>query len=143
MKRILLSSSLLLLFTIFNVCAQENEMIKLTLPSGENVYYELTAKVSVTTGSNGEIKVAAANQSLVSPSGTKLVFTRGATVEPAYMRGDVNGDGDVNISDVTDLIDILLSGAAALQAADCDEDGNVNISDVTELIDYLLSGGWR
>ena len=26
--------------------------------------------------------------------------------------------------------------------ADCDQDGEINIADVTSLIDYLLSGNW-
>ena len=59
----------------------------------------------------------------------------------AYQRGDVDGDGNVNISDVTALIDYLLSGDAAnvnTANADCDEDGNINIADVTALIDQLL-----
>ena len=57
-------------------------------------------------------------------------------------RGDVNYDKNVNISDVTDLIDILLGGQTAPATADCNQDGNVNIADVTSLIDYLLSGSW-
>ena len=63
----------------------------------------------------------------------------------ASTRGDVDGDGSVNISDVTALIDYLLSGNASginVSAADCDQDNSVNISDVTSLIDYLLSGSW-
>ena len=65
--------------------------------------------------------------------------------KPAVTRGDVNGDGSVNISDVTTLIDYLLSGNASginVTAADCNQDGSVNISDVTCLIDYLLGGNW-
>ena len=65
--------------------------------------------------------------------------------KPDVTRGDVNGDGSVNISDVTALIDYLLSGNASgvnVSAADCNQDGSVNISDVTGLIDYLLSGSW-
>lgn len=60
--------------------------------------------------------------------------------------GDVNSDGYVNISDVTSLIDYLLSGNPSginLKGADCNIDGNINISDVTTLIDYLLSGKWQ
>ena len=59
--------------------------------------------------------------------------------------GDVNCDGFVNISDVTDLIDYLLSGngSSVSQAnADCDKDCIINIADVTTLIDFLLSGWW-
>ena len=59
------------------------------------------------------------------------------------LRGDVNKDGQVNISDVTALIDILLSGETPPQSADCNQDNSVNISDVTSLIDYLLSGTWN
>lgn len=59
------------------------------------------------------------------------------------LRGDVNKDGQVNISDVTALIDILLSGETPPQSADCNQDSSVNIADVTSLIDYLLSGTWN
>ena len=60
-----------------------------------------------------------------------------------FLRGDVDGDGNVSISDVTALIDYLLSNDATgidTDAADCDEDGSISISDVTALIDSLLIG---
>ena len=58
------------------------------------------------------------------------------------MRGDVNQDQAVNITDVTVLIDLLLGGGQAPAEADCNLDGGVSITDVTVLIDYLLSGVW-
>ena len=62
---------------------------------------------------------------------------------PAFQLGDVNHDGDVNIADVTALIDLLLGGGAISNpATDCNQDGDVNIADVSTLIDYLLSGSW-
>ena len=64
---------------------------------------------------------------------------------PQFVRGDVNNDGTVNISDVTALIDYILSHDATginLQAADCNQDENINISDVTALIDFILSHNW-
>ena len=66
-------------------------------------------------------------------------------VEPTFLRGDVNDDGSVDIVDVSDLIDYVLSGDATginLLAADCDQDGSVSISDVSAIIDYVLSGVW-
>ena len=63
----------------------------------------------------------------------------------SFQRGDVNGDGQVKIGDVTSLINYLLSDDASginLQAADCDQNGQVKIGDVTALINYLLSGTW-
>ncbi len=60
----------------------------------------------------------------------------------AEVKGDINGDGEVTIGDVTALIDMLLSGDANHPQADCNNDSEVTIGDVTALIDYLLSGSW-
>ena len=63
-----------------------------------------------------------------------------ATV-PTVKKGDVNNDGEVSISDVTTLIDYLLSGNIEdinPQAADVDGNNDISISDVTALIDMLL-----
>ena len=57
--------------------------------------------------------------------------------------GDVDGDGAVNISDVTTLINYLLSHNDSLivkDNCDVDDDGLIAISDVTALINKLLSG---
>ena len=77
----------------------------------------------------------------------------GGTSNPGYFtgnsvtaRGDVNGDGSVNISDVTALIDYLLTGDASginMSGADTNQDSSINISDVTVIIDYLLTGSWN
>ncbi len=56
--------------------------------------------------------------------------------------GDTNGDGKINISDVTNLINYLLSGDTSgidIANADLNGDGKVNIADITELINILLS----
>jgi len=61
------------------------------------------------------------------------------------MRGDVNNDQNVDINDVTALINYVLTGNATgvnMTNANCDLQGNVDISDVTTLISYLLSGNW-
>ena len=59
------------------------------------------------------------------------------------LRGDVNSDGFVNITDVTSLINRLLNGPAPTiseENADANNDGSVTIADVTALISSLLSG---
>jgi len=63
--------------------------------------------------------------------------------EPTAVRGDVDGDGKVNIDDVTMIIDCLLQGTEPTgEGADCYVDGKLNIDDVTALIDFLLNGVW-
>ena len=59
------------------------------------------------------------------------------------LTGDVDGNGKVTISDVTDMIDQLLGSSNpsfAIDDADIDGDAKFTISDVTALIDILLSG---
>ena len=80
-------------------------------------------------------------QSFSIPAGGYQVYYNG---EPAvdFLLGDVNNDGEVNISDITKLIDILLDGTiddSLLQRADVNNDGEVNISDISKIIDILLN----
>ena len=60
-----------------------------------------------------------------------------------FLLGDVNGDGVVNIADVTILISAVLSNDVSgidVRAADVNADGSVNIADVTIVISMALSG---
>lgn len=91
------------------------------------------------------------NYVLTIPARSIIIYTLGEDVEElnfnytiaggsSFIVGDVNGDNNVNIADVTALIDLLLSGGETPDAADVNGDLNVNIGDVTALIDKLLSG---
>ena len=54
---------------------------------------------------------------------------------------DANGDGEINIADVSYIIDVILNGqSAAAAACDANGDGEVNIADVSTVIDAILSG---
>lgn len=55
--------------------------------------------------------------------------------------GDVNDDGEVNISDVSILIDVMLGADVSEEISsrvDVNGDGEVNISDISDIIDYIL-----
>ena len=61
--------------------------------------------------------------------------------QPPFINGDVNNDGEVNISDINALTDYILTGNGSninLQAADCNKDGEINISDINALINIIL-----
>ncbi|MBQ6079194.1 MAG: dockerin type I repeat-containing protein [Muribaculaceae bacterium] len=66
-----------------------------------------------------------------------LKFVKGGAPEP--IKGDVNGDGEVNISDVNAVIDAILSSSSGNEAADVNKDGEVNISDINAVIDIILN----
>ena len=62
------------------------------------------------------------------------------TAKNASQRGDINGDGLVNVADVTALIQIVLNSTPAdLSVADLSGDGQVNVADVTTLIQLVLN----
>ena len=64
------------------------------------------------------------------------------TAKNAGLRGDVNGDGEVNISDVTLLINAVLNdNFSTINQGNSDMDGNgvINVSDVTALIAVVMN----
>ena len=71
----------------------------------------------------------------------KIVLTGTAAAVPTTVTGDVDGDGHATISDVTALINYLLSPYDInADSADVNKDGKISIDDVTGLINMLLSG---
>ena len=64
-----------------------------------------------------------------------LQFVNNDTPQPIV--GDVNGDGEVNISDVNAVIKIILGGEGA--NGDVNGDHEVNISDVNAIIKIILN----
>ena len=67
---------------------------------------------------------------------------------PAFLRGDVDGNEEVNMDDLTVLINYLLDGNTVINtagAASCnnaDDDTVVDMDDLTALINYLLTNEW-
>lgn len=55
--------------------------------------------------------------------------------------GDANGDGTVDIQDVTALIDYLLGNPVYIDRSSADMNGDhiINVTDLTMLIDYILA----
>lgn len=58
---------------------------------------------------------------------------------PQAVAGDVNGDGQVNATDVTTLVNMILQvEPARLSSADLNHDGSLNVTDVTTLINLIV-----
>lgn len=73
--------------------------------------------------------------------GEEVEFNDSFCVVGSMRLGDVNDDGDVNITDVTVLVDYLLDDTVVInqENADLNGDSLIMIDDATRLIDMLLS----
>ena len=59
------------------------------------------------------------------------------------IRGDINGDREVNIADINSVIDIILGNGVSdyvYSRADVNSDGELNIADINVIIDIILKG---
>ena len=78
-------------------------------------------------------------------TGTQKINTIAVTYESEQqtaLRGDVNGDGQVTIADVTSLVNIILgSQGGDANVADLNGDSQITIADVTSLVNIILGKG--
>jgi len=66
------------------------------------------------------------------------------TINPVFVCGDLDDNGDINVLDIVFLIDFKFKNGPApepMQAADVNSDGEVNVLDIVWLIDYKFKGG--
>lgn len=116
-------------YRTFNVDS-ENYVFNVVLSQGDNNHQSVDV-----TGITKDIY-------LEITSTTNKYTVADITDQYSYLAGDVNDDGSLSISDVTELIDILLGADAdadTLKRCDVDGNGSVSIADVTTLIDILLT----
>ena len=59
---------------------------------------------------------------------------------PEVLRGDANGDGEVNMDDATFVTNIILGTEEATEAADVNNDGTVNMPDAMFIVNKILNG---
>jgi len=53
--------------------------------------------------------------------------------------GDVNGDGEVNVTDLVPLVNMILGITQSNAAADVNGDGEVNVTDLVPLVNLILN----
>ena len=108
--------------------------IRSNTASGETVNFKIFDKTA-----NKAFK-AAENVEFESNGSTGLPSEPFTVTMKRYTLGDVNDDGELNISDVQELINIILLNDTIEQnpAYDFNEDGDINISDVQTLINHIL-----
>ena len=59
--------------------------------------------------------------------------------EQQLLKGDVNGDGEVNVTDLVPLVNMILGITQSNVAADVNGDGEVNVTDLVPLVNLILN----
>lgn len=83
-----------------------------------------------------------------STSSMETLYKSGACVNRAtnfsftakkVQKGDINADKEINVADVTELVNTILGTSRKTNVSDVNNDNNVDVSDVTELVNIILS----
>lgn len=133
-----------MLIALVAICASAEtySYLKFTKTNGSTVTCSVEGLKITYDNTNVTVTNAEGTTTIALAEVQNMYFSNDGSTTPVYQKGDVNMDGQVNIADVTALIDYLLSGDATninVEAANVNEDDAVNIADVTALIDMLLS----
>jgi hypothetical protein len=68
---------------------------------------------------------------------------KGIYLIPSYLRGDANGDGEVNMADAMSVANYILGtsdDSFNFDAADANLDGKVGMADVMFIMNYIRNG---
>ena len=140
-------------FTVYNPTSTASKV---------RFYYSVDSGQTWTPHPDGELNTDAKSTSKVSvnlptdaPVMLRFAMTSGSTKNNCYLDdiklyyrdtwgpelipGDVNLDGEVNISDVNVIINVVLGGDDPNGLSDVNGDGEINIADINMLIDTILN----
>ena len=122
------------------VCfSMSNEVI--TGTSGAILNASLTIGASVNTGS---YEATITNIVVTKADGTqmKLKDSKFNIVVTNVIKGDANGDGEVNVSDIVEIVNYIMGKPSAnfvQAAADLNGDGEVNVTDIVKVVSIIMS----
>ena len=117
----------------FSVVQNEVALLTAPAPDGKEIddkYYK-AYEASVAAGTVNITAEAAINIA-------GLIFTPTDAPAPVGIKGDVNGDGIVNGTDIQAVINFIVAGEYD-EKADVNEDGKVNGTDIQEIINIIVS----
>ncbi len=68
------------------------------------------------------------------PAKKEMIIVKGQT-----NNGDVNNDGEVDVRDITALIDVIMNSVTDNPRADVNNDSEIDVRDITALIDIIMN----
>ncbi len=139
MKRVCMA----VIAALFAVTAMADDEFGLYIVTKSDTTTTNVTTLQKITFSNGNVVVQTTDGASTSTSMAdinKMYFDYIVEEQPKpWLKGDVNEDGVVNISDVVAVINVM-AGAATYPHANVNEDDNVDISDVVLVINIMASG---
>ena len=124
----------------FRVVAFSMQNEAFTGNSGDLLYLALTIDESFEGPKTIELKKIIFTTTTIKEVKFQDVFA--ICDKQTFIPGDVNGDGDIDIVDVTSTIGYVIHQVPAnfiFEAADVNNDGTVDIVDVTSIIDMIIN----
>ena len=127
-------------FTVSNATLELN-MDKVTQPLPDDAVFTLFSSVG-TVGGTGFKSIVPERPSETQEWDISTLLTDGKLrIKPVVvkLKGDVNHDGSVDISDIVAIIN-QIAGTATYEDADVNEDTTVDISDIVAVINIIAAG---
>ncbi len=130
---------------LLSVPVQEGDSTTRTITGITDKFYTVT---DLTAGGTFNYKVKAHYTNGTQSEWSNLEVVTLFENTPAFMRGDVNGLGQVDMDDLTVLINYLLDDTTVINtaaAASCNNANDttlVDMDDLTALINFLLTDNW-
>ena len=130
---------------LFSIPVQEGDSTTRTITGITDKFYTVT---DLTAGGTFNYKVKAHYTNGTQSEWSNLEVVTLFENTPAFTRGDVNGLGQVDMDDLTVLINYLLDDTTVINtaaAASCNNANDttlVDMDDLTALINFLLTDNW-
>nr|MCR5334790.1 dockerin type I repeat-containing protein [Bacteroidaceae bacterium] len=111
--------------------------------AGMYAAYDVENKLSLSIAPSAvDIKVTKEGTT-INGNPAMLVVNKSVTPEPEFILGDANGNGVVEIGDVTSVLTLMATPEATgydTKAADANGNGEIEIGDVTTILTIMANG---
>lgn len=117
----------------------------LFLPTGMSAETTLPIDITFSPGGMGKTveSVTVTNLSQMDVDPQTLRGTDILRLGKAQLKGDVNGDGNVDISDIVAVINTIAGEITYKESGDVNDDTNIDISDIVAIINIIAGGGTK
>ena len=135
--------TMLIALVAMTISAETYNYLKFTKTNGSTVTYSVEGLKLTYDNANVTVSNVDGTSTIALADVQDMYFSNEAGGSD-FVKGDVNNDGVVNISDALALINYILndSGDINLDVADCNGDNEINVSDALAIINYVLNDAW-